>query len=454
MRKTSGSADYNQVPHLMMGVVKNNADPMQMGRLQVFIPALDSEGWELENLPWAMYVSPFGGVTANFKVGREKQLFPNISAYGMWMVPKNGAQVLCGCLAGNPEVRFWLGCLWQPELNRTIPFTVDDLKSDLDQSGIYPQQPVPFLMSNMNEAGLGPGSPLFPTRGYERSVAFPQNQADGKPTTNGYYTKPIESDKADSQTYAITTPGRHFFVMSDVDTECRIRLRSTEGHQVIIDDSNERIYISTAKGRNWVEVDEDGRIHIYAKDEINIHTEDDLNIRSDKNINIKAKQKVNIKSETSSVNVQAQTDINLRAVSGSWKTEAGQDISLKAAGGTLKAESKGSLNLSSTSDQAFLTGRQNVHLQSISGDVRVKGQNIHELATADIRLTSQALHLLRSIQHTNPAPGTPSPSPAVAATPAAGAASVDDLNPKMVEPEHEPWDRPSSKLPRNPTWKP
>ena len=437
MKQVLGDETYGSRPQLMLGVVKNNADPMQMGRLQIFVPAIDGDGWKLENLPWAMYVSPFGGVTANFQVGRGKQTFPNISTYGMWMIPKNGAVVLCGCLGGNPDVRFWIGCMWQPDLNRTLPFTVDELMSDLDDSGIYPQQQVPYLLTNMNEAGLGPSSPLWKTRGYERSVAYPQNRADGKPTTNGYFTKPLESDKADSQTYAITTPGRHFFVMSDVDEHCRIRLRTTEGQQVIFDDSNERIYISTAKGRNWIEIDEDGRIHIYAKDEINVRSEDDINITSEKNVNIKAKQKVNIKSETESVNVQAQTDINLKASSGSLKTEAGQNISLKADAGTLSASAQKTINISSSQADIRLTSLTSTHLLAIKG-------NIH-LTTGGV------LHKIRLAEQVNVVPVGTNPVPAQPATPAT---TVVDLNPKMVEPEHEPWDRPGSKISRNPKWKP
>lgn len=421
----------------MLGTVKNNADPMQLGRLQVYVPTLDSSGWELERLPWARYISPFGGTTVDFKCGREKQPFPGISTYGMWAVPKNGAQVLVGCMEGEPGSRFWIGALWQPDLNRTLPFTVDELKSDLDDSGLYPQRTVPFLLSNMEEAGIGPSSPLFTTRGYERSVAFPLNKANNKPTSNGYYTKPMETSKTDSQTYSITTPGRHFFVMSDVDQHCRIRLRTTEGHQVIFDDSNERIYISTAKGRNWIEIDEDGRIHIYAKDEINIRSEDDINISSDKNVNIKAKEKVNIKSESSEVNLQAQTNLNLRAVSGTWQAQAAQAASLKSDNAGVNVQGRTALNFSSTDDRINVTARAALNLRTLQGEV--------------LLTSAGPFHLKRPYQKTNPCPGDSNPS---AAAVASGAQQVPSLEPVMVEPEHEPWDRPLSKLPRNPTWKP
>lgn len=422
---------------LMLGTVKNNADPMQLGRLQVYVPSLDSNAWELEKLPWARYVSPFGGTTANFLCGREKQLFPGISTYGMWAIPKNGAQVLVGCMDGEPGSRFWVGSLWQPDLNRTLPFIVDEVKSDLDDSGLYPQLQVPFILNNLNEAGLGPGSPLFTTRGYERSVAFPQNRAKTKPVTNGYYTKPLEIDKADSQTYCLTTPGRHFFVMSDVDEHCRVRLRTTEGHQVIFDDSNERIYISTAKGRNWIEIDEDGRIHIYAKDEINIRSEDNINLTSEKNINLKAKQKVNIKSLTDEVNLQAQTHVNIKAVTGRWQAESGQEFSVKSDNASVTVQARGAVEVSSSNDRVSITARNNMNLRTLQGEM--------------LQTSAGPYHLRRPYQKTNPCPGDNNPSAAAVAN---GAPTVPDLNPSMVEPQHEPWDRPQSKLPRNPTWKP
>ena len=129
--------------------------------------------------------------------------------------------------------------------------------------------------------------------------------------TENKYSAPIEEphepEKADSQTIALTSPGRHYMAMSDVDEFCRMRWKTTEGTQILLDDTNERIYISTARGRNWIEIDEgNGKIYFYTASKFNVHSENDLNLYSSENINIVAKKRINIQSEDRGVKIQAK----------------------------------------------------------------------------------------------------------------------------------------------------
>lgn len=323
---------------LSIGSVKNNSDPMQLGRLQVFIPSVDSRDFEIdEDIGWAYYVSPFGGTTANIKVGRESDEVPGVTTYGMWAIPKNGAQVLVGYLEGNTNVRFWMGCLFQPELNRTLPHSIDGLKGEIDESGFYPQAENEWLKKNLEEAGLGPSGEAWKTRGgYERSVSYPQNKSRSKPTDNGYAPKPLEKETPDSQMFCFTTPGRHYMLFSDIDEYCRMRFRTTAGNQVIFDDTNERIYVSTAKGRNWLELDEgSGKINIYSSSKINIHSENDINLCSDENINIVAKKRVNIQSEERGIKIQAKMGLNFLSAEADVKITASRDIHLRTLDGAI-----------------------------------------------------------------------------------------------------------------------
>lgn len=125
MRKVIGSSGYNTAFTTCIGIVKNNADPAQHGRLQIYIPSIDSPDYDLEDLSWAIYVTPFGGSTADFKAGREQSDIPGVSSYGFWAIPKVGAQVLCGFLEGDPTVRYWMGCMYVPEMNRTLPQSIE-----------------------------------------------------------------------------------------------------------------------------------------------------------------------------------------------------------------------------------------------------------------------------------------------------------------------------------------
>lgn len=74
------------------------------------------------------------------------------------------------------------------------------------------------------------------------------------------------------------------------------RIRTRTGHQILLHNSEDLIYIGNARGTAWVELTSNGKIDIFAKDSISIHTENDLNIRADRDINLEAGRNVNIKS--------------------------------------------------------------------------------------------------------------------------------------------------------------
>jgi hypothetical protein len=73
------------------------------------------------------------------------------------------------------------------------------------------------------------------------------------------------------------------------------RVRTRTGHQILLHNSEDLIYISNSRGTTWVEMTSNGKIDIYAKDSVSIHTENDLNIRAGRDINLEAVRNFNIK---------------------------------------------------------------------------------------------------------------------------------------------------------------
>ena len=73
------------------GQVENNIDPMQLGRVQVSVPAVLGEG----TLSWAMPCAPYAG-----------------SGVGFFAVPPVGANVWVEFEAGDPDYPIWSGCFW------------------------------------------------------------------------------------------------------------------------------------------------------------------------------------------------------------------------------------------------------------------------------------------------------------------------------------------------------
>jgi hypothetical protein len=74
-----------------------------------------------------------------------------------------------------------------------------------------------------------------------------------------------------------------------------IRIRTRTGHQILLHNSEDLIYIGNAKGTTWIELTSNGKIDIFAEDSISIHTKNDLNIRADNDINLEAGRNVNLK---------------------------------------------------------------------------------------------------------------------------------------------------------------
>jgi len=468
---------------LCIGIVKNNADPAEHGRLQIWIPSMDSSNYTIEEIPWAMYVSPYGGVTANFKVGREQEDVPGASSYGFWAIPKNGAQVLCGFLEGDPSVRFWLGCIYMPEMNRTLPQAIngpDGPSSEIDETGVYPQKAMPHYAKNLKEAGLALGAQHFKTRGgWERSVSHPSNKNDNKPRDDGYATKAMDPSQADSQVVSLTTPGRHFITMSDVDDNCRMRFKTTAGTQIILDDTNERIYISTAQGRNYIELDEtNGKIYFYSSSKLNFHSENDINMYSDSNINIVAKKRVNIQSEERGVKIQSKMGLQFLSSAADIKITASRSIHLKTTGGASSGgvgessacnappyanqalglvrdyaedASSGSSSIFINSVDAVevrsdgaavnLTGNGPINLSSMGGNINLEASATLNLAGGSIATRGEGVLgmyagevMMEPVFSYDDAGGAETAS-------SADAVSGDTIKDKMVVPKHESWVR-------------
>ena len=81
----------------------------------------------------------------------------------------------------------------------------------------------------------------------------------------------------------------------DIPYNEHTRIRTRTGHQILLHNSEDLIYIGNSKGTAWVELTSNGKIDIYAADSISIHTENDLNIKADRDINIEAGRNINMK---------------------------------------------------------------------------------------------------------------------------------------------------------------
>jgi hypothetical protein len=283
---------------MMEGVVVDTSDPAQMGRVKIWVPAIDGDLYNIEDLPWATYVSPVAGQTLDYPAGPDGATTPGFMSYGWWSVPKSGSLVVVGFLYGDVNRRIYMGSYFRDHGNRSMP--VGRNRSDLGTTPLSdtfdPVEPQTTNFGTQFRNQLDASEAK--TRGaYERAVAQDKTDKDG---TEGYQADLMQpkdkvgSPQYESQTHVLSTPGRHALIFQDNPANGRVRIKTAAGHQVILDDANERVYISTAKGQSWIELDQDGRVHIYAGDSISVSTGGNFNVTAVGNLNLNAGGDVNI----------------------------------------------------------------------------------------------------------------------------------------------------------------
>lgn len=439
MQATISERDETKLTFSVGRVVDTN-DPNQMGRIRVYMPNLDRDTSLVGDIPFAMYCSPFGGHNQVQSRGPETDTFtPGPVAYGMFSIPKVGTDVIVACLDGNPQYRVWFGTLTGMYLAHTMPHgrfifdTPGQPTGTLDGPLSSTESPIEPTYSNLTEqftrtdgiasndeavnttprknfeyrsrgmdyqaAGLGLRQKNNPTQQISniadnRNFSF--TEEDGKEFKNGNYTQGyaqsrIEPDipydpnlvdggvNLDPQVYSQTTPGFHAFAMDDRPENCRIRLRTSSGHTIIMDDTNERIYISTAEGNAWVEMDQSGNVDIYSARRVSIRAELDVNIVTEGAFRVTAKAGIHLNTSgdlrttalgnteittTGQTNIQSQDDISIQT----------QNSIQVLAETSLNLTSSGSTNINSSSDAAFSSdGTLNFNA---GGDVLITGSDI------------------------------------------------------------------------------
>jgi len=301
--------DFSSYPFIVEGIVKNTNDPQQMGRVKVWCPAIDGDEYEEERLPWAEYAAPFAGSVEDKPAGPQKAVSAGFTSYGFWAIPKVGARVFVFFIHGDLSRRVFFAGAFGLHKNRSLPAgrNLNEMNEDGPWTDTYDKlQPA---YSNLREQfGNNLDASQAKTRGaYERQVAQARTEKTGE---EGYAPDPIRptiKDPAssatepnlDPQVYCLVSPGHHSMIMSDQADHCRLRLKTAAGHQVIFDDTNERIYISTARGKTWIELDENGHLHIFAADSLSVRSGADINLAADRNINLQAKGSINISADGS-----------------------------------------------------------------------------------------------------------------------------------------------------------
>jgi len=379
--RSHGSRDSRDSPGPFLAEVTNHVDSTYMGMLEVALiggmpnsPKVKAETFVVR------YLSPFSGVTSSRYEGTNSSDFNDVQkSYGFWMVPPDvGSRVMVLFIDGDRNQGYWIGCVSDMFQNHMIPGIAasKQVKMTDEQRRKYGTDNLPVAEFHKRSQDLKNPNPQKWAKPIHPFADRLMQQGLLLDTIRGVTSSGARRE-VPSSVFGISTPGPvddspgakrgHIgygagtrapvsrlggttFVMDDGDVNGQnelVRLRTRTGHQILMHNSQDLIYIGNSKGTTWIELTSQGKIDIYAQDSVSIHSEQDFNFRADRDINIEAGRNINVKAgKNMETNI---TGYNYLTVDGDQKI-AVRGAHDETIGDAVKITVGNSYNLSSTND--------------------------------------------------------------------------------------------------------
>lgn len=362
---------------IYVGRVTNHLDNEFMGSLEVELFKQNSSG----NSPDASgqtvtcsYASPFYGVTPFNATGSNPGYDYTQKSYGFWAVPPDiGTKVLVIVTEGGDGEAFWVGCIQDKYMNFMVPGNASTTYNEEDSSRPRPtgeynkntetgngNDPTQYVKpcsydacAQLDRSGLADdpirGTTSSSARREVPSMVFgwstpgPSDRRSGKPrfrTGERFQQAELPGsrlggssfvmDDGDPSMYRVgapaETPSKYATIANGGDPARPmnelVRIKTRTGHQILLHNSEDLIYIAHGSGDSWIEMTSSGKIDIYSKDSISLRTENDINFKADRNINFEAGKDINM---ISGQNTKTQTGAN-------WEVKVGADGKLTCDG--------------------------------------------------------------------------------------------------------------------------
>ena len=286
-------------------VIVTPKDESHSGRIPVYIPMLSKDRNDPRGYFNCYWSSPFAGTTPSAKVGPQKEKYQDtMKTYGMWMVPPDpGNFVLVIFGDGKKKNPIIIGCMFPDQMQNMVP-------GNPAGSTFGTDVPLPVAEKNRSSDDKSQGKNV--QRPLNPYITYPiVKQGLIKDTVRGTTTAGARRESP-SQVYGILTPGPmdknvdtsamdgtnrlggHSFVMDDHLDQRHIRLRTAGGAQLLLDDTNEIVYVINSPGTAWVELSKDGSINVFSDEDLNMRSTSNINIRADHTVNIDGGVRVNI----------------------------------------------------------------------------------------------------------------------------------------------------------------
>lgn len=343
-----------------LATVVSNLDPTYMGVLQVSLSRGVGGNNTAGQLVDVRYTTPSYGVTNEKHTTEVDDYNGTQKSYGMWMSPPElGTTGIVAFTNGDTKYGYWMGCVPDYNMNFMIPgnaatkFNIADTNTTAGKripvaeynkkvnTGNYPdttrinkpQHPLAKVLDSQgliqdDIRGITSSSVRRESPTMVAGISTP-GPADKQP---GARRAPVGKQGAEVPNFPVSRLGGTTFVMDDGDAQFLrmtdaaegppkyesleqlpkgtaptgkvtiphnelVRIRTRTGHQILMHNSEDLIYIGNAKGTTWIELTSNGKIDIYAEDSISIHTKNDFNFHADRDINMHAGRNVNVKAD-------------------------------------------------------------------------------------------------------------------------------------------------------------
>lgn len=447
-------------PGPFLAKVVSIVDPTYMGTLQVEILSYVG-GYEKREtqLHQVKYISPFFGSTSEDHLSQVNDYNGTQKSYGMWMVPPDpGNIVLVFFIDGKANQGYWMGCVPTADMNFQVPghaatqYHVDGKKKRVPVAE-YNKKALTVCASDTT-TNRKPASPL------EKALL---DQGTIEDDSRGITTSSARRDLP-SMVFGISTPGptdhkgpigkegKHeseitnkkvsrlggsTFVMDDGDDKWvrktkpsegppdyasieddksglreiphneLVRIRTRTGHQILLHNSEDLIYIGNSRGTAWIELTSDGKMDVYCEDSISFRTKSDFNFYADRDINFEAKRHVNIKAGEE---MQLETGLGYNVVVGKNGkiTVSDGDFDLKTNKGSNKFTASKDTDIKSVGKHKETAGQ--IHMNSSGAPAspateakRLKTHNVPDVSTPGANI-SEKVAIVRRMPTAEPYP--------------------------------------------------
>ena len=408
-------------PGPYLATVVSHLDPSHMGALRVTLQQPVSQSQDFESGSVIVnYCSPFYGATSAKYEGNDSSNFDDVQkSYGFWMVPPDiGTTVMVMFVGGRINEGYWFGCIPDRYQNHMVPGIAASQYSAMTDAQLrqYGTRNVPvaeFHKKSRDRSIPNPDIFTKPVHPFAdrlvqqglliddvRGVTSSSARREAPSSVYGISTPgPVDltspkkiagfADDGTAISLPVSRLGGHQFVMDDGDRDGKnelFRIRTRTGHQILLHNSSDLIYITNSKGTAWIELTSNGKIDMYAEDSVSIHTLNDFNFLADRDVNIEAKRDMNI-SVGGNYQIDVANNFTVNAgASGILTFESNLDV---LSNSTIAVTAEGDIHLKSA--DMFMSGGGEVNTTAGGGWKVSAGTS--NITSGEHRETAGAIHM-------------------------------------------------------------